>query len=396
MRKLISLVFILSLFIHCGPKHDEIERINEAGVEVVINHLEPYEIKGEPSNLHIEEEFIIDLEREDLIELGIKEVTGFDVDSSSNIYFRFSASSEDCIFKFDAKGNFLLSFGRKGQGPGELETPRYLRVNELEQIVVSDAGRKKLCFYENNGDFIKEIGFTANYRMATIFENGNILVMKGSFNREEGRAEFPILLCNEDFEEIKMLHPGRWIPNFALAKKVNLLRSYSDFNVWGISKGLIYVGNYGSGYEFLIYDMEGNLLRKIRKKYNKVKVPDQLKEEIFDWYKNNFDSFEQVKKKTYFPDFFPPFQFFFLDEKGRLYVMTYEKGKGPNDYIYDVFNPDGLFVGRIELENYGSSPFSWTGIFIPLNVAAKNNCLYCLKEKESGYKELVVYKMRWE
>jgi len=29
-------------------------------------------------------------------------------------------------------------------------------------------------------------------------------------------------------------------------------------------------------------------------------------------------------------------------------------------------------------------------------VIAKNDRLYCVKEKESGYKELVVYKMRWE
>ena len=76
--------------------------------------------------------------------------------------------------------------------------------------------------------------------------------------------------------------------------------------------------------------------------------------------------------------------------------MTYERGQGPNAFICDIFNPDGLFIGRIELENYGSAPFSFYGIPAPLSAVAKNSRIYCIREKESGYKELVVYKMMWE
>lgn len=396
MKKLLPLALILSLFFSCAPKQDRVERILEDGVEVVLNRLEPYKIKSEPSNLFLDEEFIIDFEREDFAKIGITEVIGFDVDSDNHIYVGISRSSEDFIFKFDSKGNFLFSFGRRGQGPGELELPMYLRVNELGQIAVSDFGRKKLCLFEKNGDFIKEISLASNHRMATLLGNGKILVMKGSFNAEEGRIEFPVILCNEDLKEIKMLHQGRSLPNLALAKKINGLEIYIDYNIWRISKGLIYVGNYGKEYEFLIYDTEGNLLRKIRKEYHEVKVSDQIKGIIFNWLKTNFSQFEQLKTKLDFPEFYPPFQFFFLDEKNRLYVMTYEKGKSQKDFIYDIFNPEGIFIGRIELGNYGSLPSSPTKMPIPLNVAAKNNRLYCLKEKENGYKELVVYKMRWE
>jgi len=395
MKKLIYLVLILTLFFSCGQKQANVERIIEDGVEVIVNHLEPYKIKGEPSNLNLEEEFIIDFEREDLKETGIKEIIGLDVDYEGNIYLIVSRSYEDLILKFDAKGNFLFSFGRRGQGPGELAAPRYLRVDKFEQIHISDNVRKKLILFEKNGDLIKEISLASNYRIATLLRNGKILAVRGSFNPEEGGGKFPIILCIENFEEIKMLHPGRILPNFTVAKKINGLQIYMDYNVLRTSKGLIYVGNYGKGYEFLIYDTEGNLLRKIRKEYHKVEVPDQLKEDILNWVKS-YPSFEQVKEKVYFPKFYPPFQFFFLDERSRLYVMTYERGKEPDGFMYDIFNPDGIFIGRIELENYGSSPFSFTGIPVALNVVAKNNRIYCLREKEGGYKELVVYKMRWE
>ncbi len=387
---------ILFLLFYCKPTKDEIERVMEDGVEVVLNQLEPHKIKGEPSTLNLDQEFIIDFEREDLKEKGIREVIGLDVDSDGNIYFIVSRSNADLILKFDANGNFVLSFGRRGEGPGELIAPRYLRIDESERIQIADNNRKKIYVFEKNGDFIRAISLPSNHRIATLLENGNILAVKNNFNKDIGRGEYPIILSNEDLEEIKMLHPGLWMPNFTLSKRINPLRIYMDYNVLSPSSGRIYVGNYGGEYEFLIYDAEGNLLRKIRKEYHKVKVPNQLKEEIINWLSKNLDSFDQYKKKVYFPEFYPPFQFFFLDEKGRLYVMTYEQEQGSNAFIYDIFNHDGLLIGRIELDNYGSSPFSVTGIPVPLDVVAKNNRLYCLREKESGYKELVVYNARWE
>jgi len=74
--------------------------------------------------------------------------------------------------------------------------------------------------------------------------------------------------------------------------------------------------------------------------------------------------------------------------------MTYEKGEKPKEYIYDIFSPKGYFVGRTSLDNSGDTTISiWGG---PLEARAKNNRLYCMRVKDSGYKELVVHKMSWE
>jgi hypothetical protein len=37
---------MLCLLVCCTPKQDEVERINEDGVEVILNHREPYVIYG--------------------------------------------------------------------------------------------------------------------------------------------------------------------------------------------------------------------------------------------------------------------------------------------------------------------------------------------------------------
>ena len=41
---------------------------------------------------------------------------------------------------------------------------------------------------------------------------------------------------------------------------------------------MIYVGHEKRGYEISIFDLNGNLLKKIRKEYNPADVPDEFKE----------------------------------------------------------------------------------------------------------------------
>jgi len=68
--------------------------------------------------------------------------------------------------------------------------------------------------------------------------------------------------------------------------------------------------------------------------------------------------------------------------------MTYEKGIGPNDWIFDIFTSEGVFFGRVPIKSRIDSR--------QISIRAKHNRIYSISEKESGYKELVVYRMAWE
>ena len=132
--------------------------------------------------------------------------------------------------------------------------------------------------------------------------------------------------------------------------------------------------------------MEGNLVKKIRKEYNPADVPNEFKE---SWLAN----IGRYKDRLVFPDKMPPFHYFFLDDEGRLYVKTYEKGPNKDEYIHDIFNTDGIFIARKSMAGYGR----WIYPALSINRAkAKNHRFYCIREKENGYKELVVYRMKWE
>lgn len=393
-RLVLYFVFFL-LLASFGFKQSKVKKITEDGIDVILNYKEPYKIKGEHSALKLVNEITIDTEAITLAEAGITEVFDFCVDSEGNIYFRNRRSGQDLIYQFDSKGKFQLSFGREGRGPGELMSPKSLVENEEGQIEISDNANRRQYFFNKKGDLIREISLPQDFMRATFLSNGNVVAIKRHFNRDGGRGERPIVLSSEDFVEIKTLHHGIGFPNLTLAKTINPLELYSDFHTFCVSNNLIYVGNYGvNEYEFLVYDFEGKLIRKIRKEYTKVKVPNQIKKDLL---KNAEEiNLTDVIEKVKFPEFFPPFQYFFLDEIGRLYVMTYERGKNPNSFIYDIFNPDGYFIARVELDNYGVSPYSYNELPLPLSVESKNGHIYVLRDKESGYKELVVYKMKWE
>ena len=86
--------------------------------------------------------------------------------------------------------------------------------------------------------------------------------------------------------------------------------------------------------------------------------------------------------------FWPPYFAFFTDNTGRLYVRTFEEGENKGEYIHDVFNSDGVFMGRISL------PLSINREYKYVKSLGQN--IYGFSEKENGFKELMVYKMNWE
>ncbi|MEW5901225.1 MAG: hypothetical protein AB1715_07175, partial [Acidobacteriota bacterium] len=90
-------------------------------------------------------------------------------------------------------------------------------------------------------------------------------------------------------------------------------------------------------------------------------------------------------------DYMPPFNSFFIDDESRLFVMTYEKGEGEEEYIYDIFNSQGILIGRKSIGLCGE-------LGLGLNqrwAVAKNGRYYRLRYKESGHAELIVYRMIW-
>ena len=97
-------IFLLN---SCGPDKEKIEKIKEDGIEVVINHLEPYKT-GEKSSFTFEKRWSIDTENPEIQKLGLMDIRGFEVNSAGEIFVLGELSSEgNLIFKFDKDRQFI-------------------------------------------------------------------------------------------------------------------------------------------------------------------------------------------------------------------------------------------------------------------------------------------------
>ena len=395
MKKLIYFVLILSLFLCCAPKQEKVEKIMENGVEVILNSIEPYKIPGELSTLTLEEEFTIDTESDGIAELGLTDIWAINIDSEGNIYLWTTPLTKgDLIFKFDGSGNFLTSFLKRGQGPGEVQSPTFPIITEKDDFIVADYFPRKLVFLSLKGELVREIPFKSQIEAAYALENGNYFVVESRRTPDGSYTENLMTLYNSELEEIKRLRSQKNI-NERVAARIKGTLKQGNFILWAISKGKIYIGdNDREDYEISAYDYEGNVVRKIRKEYQPVEVTEEFKKKILSEYEQlPTEELRAIGKKVYFPKYMPPYRCIFCDDKGQLFVMTFEKGKSDGEYLYDVFDADGRFVDRVGLGNYGIWDKPIVNQFV---VIAKKNLLYCLQENERGYKELVVCKMNWK
>jgi hypothetical protein len=379
-RKWAMLILAISLISLSCSSRPKIERIYEDGVEVILNHVEPYRLEGEPSTFELETVLTIDMEREDISGEGMGEAGEFDVDGEGNIYIVAFKNAKNFVYRFNRKGELVNSFGRYGQGPGEIEWPFLNKVFEDGRIAFTDLMRTYKVFDEE-GRLIQEIH--PEFRISSVFplESGNFLVGRLRYDEwisRSGPVPHTVSLCDSKFTEIKELDRHQWTPSNDRLAPVFM---------WRVSAGHIYIANEERGYKILDYDREGNLRRKIRKTYRPVEVTEEIKKaRLGPGYKQ-----PGISHDRYFPNPLPPLSSFFVDDEGRLFVMTYEAGHNPGEYLYDIFNADGIFIGRKSL-NAGHAQF-----FPQINYAKiKKGYLYCYREKESGFKVLMVQRIIWK
>jgi len=190
---------------------------------------------------------------------------------------------------------------------------------------------------------------------------------------EDLSQSFQALLCSSKLKELKVLDSSK-IGSFVGMDKVNIIPTLLH---WETSGEFIFTGNTDE-YELRVFDFNGNLVRRIKKEFEAVLLTENDKER----YKQRILKYPpDIKDKFFVLEAYPPFRNIVAFSDNRLFVQTYEV-LNEGAAIFDIFNSEGVFINRAELEG------------IPQKF--RGDSVYCLKEKSSGYMELVVYRMIWQ
>ncbi|MBN1273060.1 MAG: 6-bladed beta-propeller [Candidatus Aminicenantes bacterium] len=381
MKKFGIVLLLLVLGVCCGRHSGSVRKSIENGVEVVLNSSEPYRIKGEPSSLNLEKVLVIDFGSDDIGEMGIAGAVDFEVDSEGSIYFFETNNEGDAVSKFDKRGAFVLSFGRRGQGPGEVQYAAWTGIDSRDNIIVSDNGNRKVLVFTKDGRLVRETQFPKDVGLIYPLENGHYFGLWEKYPATAPNSMYmwAFSLYSPDFDEIKLLDTQN-VYDFNTQGTRGI--HSRPFFMWKRGRGFLYIASEERGYEILVVDGEGSIVRKIRKEYTPVPVTEETIAE-------RKKRFEPYGEKPWFPKYWLPMSGFFVDDEGRIYVRTFERGPNPGEYFFDLFNPDGAFISRkaMNILTLGDTE---------ILAEARGGRLYCFQDKSDGYREFVVYRMTWE
>ena len=382
MIRFFFLFLIPGLFFFCSTPDVSVDKTYEDGVEVILNHLEPYEIEKIPSTFSLERIFSIDTEDEDILDFGLTDIWGFDVNVDGDIFvYNPPSSPGNLIFKFDKSGAPVLSFGKKGQGPGEIQWPLYQKININNEIPVLDRSGQKILLYDKNGKLKQEIKPEKRISGSGVLlelSNGNYLFRESVSQISGDSLTLVLSIIDSEFNVIKEL--GRLVienPSTAPQFKYPL-----PIFSWDLSDDSIFVGSEENGYEIHVYDFNGALIRKIKKEYTQVPYSKEQRNGVLKMLEGPDAEF--LRKKIILPEYNPPFQHLFVSNDNRLFVKTFEPGENTGEFMTDVYNADGILISKFSLNLWLSSDIFQPGGSLDSWTSVLKNRLYCVREKENG------------
>ena len=364
-NKIISIVLFLSVFVmlvSCQKQKTEwkgtIEEVD--GITVVKNPEEP--MYGEDV-FSLEEELSIG-EAEGREEYMFSEIGTIAVDDEERIYI--SDRKETHIKVFDKDGVYLITIGRKGQGPGEFERISGIQITHQKELLVFDMNTRRISFFSGDGKLIETLSIS---KLQPFEINMN---SKRNFIIKSVTLD---IMTNKSISELKIYDTNlSLLKTIATPSPSNIFNPFESFFIWKLAKDDNIVYGYNKTYELQIFDSGGEIIKKIVNEYDLVKITREEKEEAEKKY--------SPPNKIVYPRFRPAYRNFILEDEGRIYVQTFEKIADGNGYYHDIFDSKGRYIAKIPLR-------------FPPRVCKKNK-LYTVEEDEEEFQMVKRYKVSWK
>ena len=296
----------------------------------------------------------LEIVTEKIYELGTEGILFSSIDSvcedlQKNVYVLDRKASK--IYKFSPEGKLLLSFGSKGQGPGEFQAPHDVFVAANGQIVVSE-DIALVSIFDPEGQFIRRL--SAEKGLALTFLEDNIFYAWGW--DENGRTQ---LLVDKEGTVLKTFFSVS-MDDFSVSAPDESGREVMfNFATPEIAPSFIFnrfknhfVIALNNRYEFSLYDSQGTILSSVRRDIKPPKLSSKERNFLLaqmqktrnwpDWImtlvRKNID-----KTKTFFDAIRLSEKFFFV------FRVRDDLTGGDSRFPVDVFSAGGEFLGSVSL-----------------------------------------------
>lgn len=252
------------------------------------------------------------------------------------------------IRMFAQDGTFLRSFGKQGQGPGELQNPSTLWCDGQDNLQVVDP--PKLHLFDPQGLFLKSLPLPSSSRQAVALTPQAML----REDREFGPKEFfeGVVLSDDQGRVVK--RPARY-PSQKMEALFNLkprfLIDYPEIllSPWTSELALC---AFPAEYAVTAVGGRGEAVLVIRKEGPPTEITGRDKSEVLDGiiaqYPKEKDNRSELGKRTFLPKYRPFFDQIQGDPGGWIYVRRLRPDSAKvQTNEYDVFDKDGRFLSTV-------------------------------------------------
>jgi len=399
MRKLNLFLCCFLILFSLGFSADkkEFRIIKENGIAVAVNPDFPVPAKNGPKDIVFEEELILGSTEGDP-NTTFGEFISYTVDDQENIYILDWRAKT--VRKFGPKGDYLLSFGKAGQGPGEFSDPQEIRFLPDEHLIVFEGESQKFSVFNLKGDFVKSGRFfKLMYSPYFGLSNGNFITTHVQYDQQ--KTVVTTGLFNGRSELLSVLHqreaklPQPWPRNDpdARAKRLAETMSRTAFKREAVialdGKEAIYFA-FSDKYEIKVHSSEAKLKRTIRTAlpFRPVTKRDQedflniwVPRDISTWGTMNEKMKKKIKNLIRFEATKPAFlEIIPMDND---FIMVLRDGTLGQNALVNIFDSQGRFI----IEKNLSFPIQ--------NGLSKGDKLYTIFEDKNGYKFVKRYRFRF-
>lgn len=337
-------------------------------------------------------------------------ISGIEVDPDGRIYVLDRQANELRIF--GPEGSHIRSVGRSGAGPGEYANANGLTWVSPDTLLIVDQRGNRYTLLTRDGSYVRSVPrqlgffgwvFSGGYQDGRIYEISSVgqgevwhPVLLGTLIQRSGpsavaargtavNADEPVFVATGDTTMLPE-------PNAPLYESfsVNTDRGGMVMGVPFTARPVYYLDGLGSiwhghGSEFRIYrsTFEGDTLSEIVLEG----VPSPVTPvEVAEWEASSgverframggkLDLGRIPKAKPYFDDIF-------TDSDGNVWLAV---PAAPAETVFDVLDPDGRYLGRLEIDGVTREPF--------LHAVARGGRLYMVGKDELDVQRVYVYRV---
>jgi len=285
-------------------------------------------------------------------------------------------------YKFDSQGKLLGTFGRKGQGPGDLLSPKLKTLLDEKYLVFNeDAAIRKISVFNFSGKCITTLRTEMNCFGAIGLKKGYISYYSIKNDPEikngKSKAEITIHIVNIKTKNTIKFHFGtinkayiKALGNSVITMAQSLL---GDFILNRMGDGNILAGITNSP-NISIFSTEGKLIKKFQLNITPIPVTRQYIENhkqltINDTLKNQTN--KELKKiirnalensdfGNLFGEYLPYYKTIILDSEGNILVFKWQNSsQKTTTETFQVYSPDGKYIcetlldkGKFDIDVY--------------------------------------------